>query len=177
MKNQMKNLVMTVAMTIVMTSIVIVLPTISMARSVDRTPVVASVEGNKNGIVAAYLLADGRLQVKPEVGTVATVVLSKAATSHLIELAITVADAKLTEQTSAAVCMMVPPPSLGDLSVSGFDDEERTFTSVRKLVLTNSDCTVSHRVTPSNRLVAEAARELRAALVALTLNTVQNTVQ
>lgn len=177
MKNQIKNLMTSplaiarfFALTLALASAAISLPAVSIARSVDHTPVVASIEGKKDGVVAAYLLADGRLQIKQESGAVQTVVLSKTATASLITLAISVADAKLTEQTSAVVCMMMPPESLGELSVSSFNDEERTFTSVRKLVLTNSDCTIAHRVAPTNRKIAENALELRAALTALTLN-------
>ena len=139
------------------------------ARSVDRTPVVASVEGRLGGVVAAYLLADGRLQIKLESGTVDTVFLSKPAMSYLTVMALEVSGAKLTETTSMATCRMIAPDSLGQLSVSGFNDDDRVFDSARVLVLTNSDCTVAHKVKPSNTVIAQKAVEFRAALTALAL--------
>ncbi len=167
----MKSTVLAFA-TLALVSALFVNPSQSFARSVDRTPVVAAVQGKKAGVTGAYLLADGRLQITSEGEPVQTVVLSKTVTSHLVALALTVSGAKLNEQTSAAVCMMVPPESLGELSVSGFNDEDRQFDSVRKLVLTNTDCTVAHRVVPANRVIAQSAVELRAALTAFALNSV-----
>ena len=159
-----------IALAFALVSTLVTLPMIASARSVDRTPVVASVSGDLAGIESVYLLADGRLQIKPQTGNVQTVVLSKIAKDQVIELAASVADVELNEQISAAVCMMVPPPSLSRLSVSGYDITTHTFNSVRKLTLTNADCTVAHQVSPKNPFVERRAVELRAALVALSLN-------
>ncbi len=138
--------------------------------AVDRTAVIAGVQGRLAGIESAYLLADGRLQVKRENGPVSTVWLSKEATASLAGLAASVSDANVDDQTYQAVCRMMPPESLGDLSVSGYDVATSTFNSKRRLILTNQDCTVSRKVFPTDEHVRARALELRSSLQILALD-------
>lgn len=146
------------------------------ASSVDRTAVVASIQGHLAGIEAAHLLADGRLQVKLDNGPVMTVRLSKEATSSLTGLAISVSDASVDDQTYPVVCRMMPPQSLGDLSVSGYDFAASTFNLKRRLILTNQDCTVSRKVFPTDERVRNRALELRSSLQILALDALKNPV-
>ena len=132
--------------------------------AVDRTAVVASVHGHHAGVESAYLLADGRLQVKLDAGNTLTTWLSPEARGPLLEKAVAVSAADVHEQTSLIVCRMIAPQSLGNLRVSGYDLSTQEFDSKRRLILTNQDCTVSHKVIPTDKKLYERALELRAAL-------------
>lgn len=165
----MKSLVL--ALTLLATTVLSSAPKAFAATSaVDRTAVVAGVQGHIAGLESAYLLADGRLQVKRENGPVSTVWLSKEATASLANLAASVSDADVKDETFQMICRMVPPEGLGNLSVSGYDVATSTFDSKRRLILTNQDCTVSRKVSPTDARILARALELRSSLQILALD-------
>ena len=140
------------------------------AGAIDRTAVVASVQGHHAGVESAYLLADGRLQVKLDAGGTLTTRLSSEARGPLLERATAISAAEVHEQSSLIVCRMIPPQSLGELRVSGYDASTQEFDSKRRLILTNQDCTVSHKAIPTDNNLYARALELRAALEILALD-------
>jgi hypothetical protein len=132
----------------------------SFARSIDRTPVVATLTGYLANIQGAYLLADGRLQIQDTAGKVKTVQLTTEATAKLSELAQDLVGAKLNDSTTMVICRMMAKPSLSVLSVG----------APLAIVLTNQDCTVSHKVSPKDKELLARARELRMSMTTLALN-------
>lgn len=145
---------------LVAVSMTISLSSRAQARSVDRTPVVATLTGFLENIKGVYLLADGRLQIQDINDKVKVVQLTKQATDKLDQLASSINGAKLDDSTNPIVCHMMAKPSLSVLSVG----------SPLAIVLTNQDCTVSHKVAPSDKEVRAIARELRMSLTTLALN-------
>lgn len=149
-----------ITLAIAAASIVFSLSSPAHARSVDRTPVVATLTGYLEGIHGAYLLQDGRLQIEDLQSKIKTVQLTPQATAKLSELAQGLVGAKLNDSTTMTTCRMMAPPSLSVLSVG----------SPLAIVLTNQDCTVGHKVSPKNKEVLARARELRMSLTTLALN-------
>lgn len=152
------------------------------ARSIDRTPVVATVSGYEHGIVQVALLADGRLQVvRGQLGVdqkeVETIVLSKPVQEDLFSLARNLAKVEIKEERKLIVCAMVEPLSLSSLQVGGYNYETNKFDSKLRLILTNDSCATSYTVIPVQDWAKQRASELRKALVILALNTVKSEEQ
>lgn len=130
------------------------------ARSVDMTPVLASVSGILHGLRGAHLLADGRLQLQNLQGDITVVRLTTPALSELTKLSERLNQIELNESPETATCRMLPPPGLPNLRVG----------PNRTLVLTGTDCSVARKVEPKLAEDQAAAFELRMALTALALN-------
>ncbi len=144
------------------------------ARSVDRTPVVATLTGSKDGIKQIALLADGRLQVQKTDGQVVQVKLSTLASDEVIETAKQLANVTLTESGGASfTCAGMPPASLARLSVAGYDEEKDEFEGAARLILSSQHCSVRNKVQPEHEFNEQAAKELRAQLLILGYSTLK----
>lgn len=146
---------------------------VAQARSIDPTRVVAVVEGLENDIQQVALLEDGRLQVKDVDGKVTTKKLSAPATAKLITAARDLANIEVVETHYQIVCMMMPQPTLSDLSVPAYDWEKGTFNRSMRKILSASGCWVSDKVAPKDDYNLEPAQVLRAQLVILALATLK----
>ena len=142
----------------------------SLARSINITPVVAELSGDLAGVDTAYLLADGRLQIKMADGTLVKSNVSDLARTELLKNARALADVKVIEVHSTIVCAMKPMAALTDLKVSGYDDAKDQFDSQRRVILTADGCNVSYKAKPADAGQLQQALEFRAQLIALTLN-------
>lgn len=143
------------------------------ARSIDPTKVVAIVEGYEHDIQQIALLEDGRLQVKNVDGKVTTKRLSAAATAKLTTAARDLANIEIVETHHQIVCMMMPQPTLSDLSVPTYDWEKGTFNRSMRKILGASGCWVSDKVAPKEEYNLGPAQVLRAQLVILALATLK----
>ena len=141
------------------------------ATSVDMTPVLATVSGYEHGIKQIALLADARMQIVDESGTVNSIKLSAAAFDRLATLVIELSYIELQEQNSNATCKIILLPSLSDLSISFYDHVTQTYSENQILVLTRRSCAVAHQIFPKLDFQLTAATELREQLVILALNT------
>lgn len=143
------------------------------ARSIDRTRVVATVQGFEHDIQQIAFLEDGRLQVQGVDGKVTTKKLSAAATQTLIASARSLANIEVEETFHQVVCMMMPQPTLSDLSVPAYDWEKGTFDRSMRKILSASGCWVSHKVAPKNEYDLGPAQVFRGQLVILALATLK----
>ncbi|MBL7689209.1 MAG: hypothetical protein JNJ49_14330 [Bdellovibrionaceae bacterium] len=142
------------------------------ARSIDRTAVVATVDGQEFGIEQIALLADGRLQVKKTDAVVVTAQLSPLLTKKLLSDAVNLSLAKVVESHFELICMMMPQLWLSRLSVSGYDSTTRTFDSQLRLVLTDLNCYMADKTMPEVESDMKAAEKFREVLVVLALNSI-----
>lgn len=142
------------------------------ARSIDRTAVVATVDGQEFGIAQIALLADGRLQVKKSDNTVVTSQLSTSLTTKLLADAVNLSSAKVVESHAEIICMMMPQFWLSRLSVSGYDSTTHTFDSQLRLLLTDLDCYMVDKTQPEYDYQLKAAEKFREVLVVLALNSI-----
>lgn len=142
------------------------------ARSVDRTAVIATVDGSEFGIEQVALLADGRLQVKKADSTVVTSQLSKVLMVKLTSDAVNLSLGKVATSHSELICMMMPQSWLSRLSVSGYDTTTQTFDSQMRVVLTDLGCYMSDKTMPESEFDRSSAERLREALVVLALNSI-----
>ena len=140
------------------------------ARSIDQTPVIATLTGVEHNVQSVSVLADGRLQILDLGGQLKTAQLSPAALENLKSLALGLADAELEIVESEIVCMMLPVPELSDLSVAKFDWQTETWSQQLTLVHTQVNCAIPRKVFPKLDWMREQARELRAAIKILALN-------
>jgi hypothetical protein len=156
---------------------IISLSLMASARSVDRTPVVATVStssGSEEGIKQIALLSDGRLQIVPEAGSVKTIQLSESALKRLVGIASSLSFAEVKSQTRMVVCEIMVMPSLSDLSVGKYNQEIHSFEGNQtRLVLTAQGCAFSKVALPTEEWAKETAAELRSALVILALNSLK----
>ncbi len=147
---------------------------IASARSVDRTPVVATLTGSKDGIKLIALLADGRLQVQKTDGKVVQVKLSTLAADELIETSKQLANVTLTESAGASfACTAMPPASLARLAVAPYDETKDVFEGTARLILSSQHCSVRNKVQPEHEFNEQAAKELRAQLLILGYSTLK----
>ena len=162
----MKNVLLTIA--VLLTSLT------TQARSIDMTPVLATVSGYENGIEQVALLADGRLQVVyanvDRAEKYKAVRLTKAVLTRLTNAVTHLSNVEVKETNSQVVCQMISQPTLSDLSISNYDFQTKTFSRDLKLVLTALSCDVGHKVVPVEAYAKLAAQQLREQLVILALN-------
>lgn len=143
------------------------------ARSVDPTPVVATLTGAKDGIKLVALLADGRLQVQKTDGKVTQVKLSALAAGELIEAAKQLANVTITESSGMMVCAGMPPASLARLSIAPYDETKDAFEGIARLILNSQHCSTRNKVAPEHDYNEQAAKELRAQLLILGYSTLK----
>ncbi len=143
------------------------------ARSMDPTRVVAIVEGYEQNIHQVAFLEDGRLQVKDSDGKVSTKRLSEAAKVKMLEAARELANIEIVETHSPVVCMMMPQPTLSDLSVPKYDWEKGTFDRSMRKILGPTGCWVSDHISPKHDYDMTRALVLRGQLVILALATLK----
>lgn len=143
------------------------------ARSIDPTRVVAVLEGWEQDIQQVAFLEDGRLQIQDVDGKVTTKRLSNAAKEMMLDAARNLANIEINETHSTVVCMMMPKPTLSDLSVPSYDWEKGQFNRSMRKILSASGCWVSDRVTPKNDYDLDRAHILRGQLVILALATLK----
>lgn len=141
------------------------------ATSVDMTKVLATVTGFEAGLSQIALLEDGRLQVVNNKGIVKTEQVSKVALDRLLGKVMELANIELVENVKTMTCKMMIIPALSDLSVATFDYETQQYDRKLTLVLTRQSCALSHEIYPKEQYAIDTARELRAQLVILGLNT------
>ena len=141
------------------------------ATSVDMTPVIATVNGYEHGIRQIALLADARLQVVSNKGTVHTIKLSAAAFDRLAGSVTVLSNVEIEEVTRTMTCKMMLFPSLSNLSISFFDYDTKTYAKDLTLILTQRSCALSREVFPKLENQNTGASELREQLVILALNT------
>lgn len=147
---------------------------IASARSIDMTPVVATVSGHQHGIKEVALLADGRMQVVSEAGDVQTVQLSQPALQSLMNSAQFLSSIEVQSSNRQVVCFMIAPESLSDLAIGKFNEQTESFEgNETRTVLTAQGCQYSYVVTPTQPWATEAALELRKSLVILALNSLK----
>lgn len=170
----MKNVIifLTIALSAITTS----------ARSIDTTPVVATVSGYQNGILQVALLADGRLQIiKGELRStekqVETIILSDLAKEDLFDLAQGLSKIEVKEERHMVICAMMEPLALHNLSIGAYDWQSGQFDSKLKLILTNDSCATSYQVAPVQEWAQSRAAQLKKALVILALNSVKSEEQ
>ena len=146
---------------------------VAQARSIDPRKVVATVEGWENDIQQVSLLEDGTLFVQKVDGKVTAKKLSKAATEKLVTAARDLANIEIVETQHLVVCMMMPQPTLSDLSVPAYDWEKGTFNRTLRKILGATGCWVSDKVAPKDEYNLGPAQVLRAQLVILALATLK----
>ena len=64
-------------------------------------------------------------------------------------------------------------PSLSDLSIAEYDQDNNEYLYSRKLILTNRSCALTHEVYPKHESQESRAESLREKLVILALNTLK----
>ncbi len=144
------------------------LGSVASARSVDRTPVVATLTGSENGIHMIALLADGRLQVQKADGKVVQVKLTVLAAEEMLSSAKYLANVTVTESTDARIrCTGMPRPSLSRLSMAAYDEDKDKFEGTPRLILSSQHCSLRIKVLPEHDYNVLAAKEFRAQLVIL----------
>jgi hypothetical protein len=144
---------------------------VAQATSIDPIRIVATVKGLENDIQMVSFLEDGRLHVYKVDGKVTAKRLSKAATEKLVNAARDLANVEIVETHHRVVCMMMPQPTLSDLSLPAYDLEKGTFNRSMRQILGASGCWVSDRVSPKNDYDLKNAELFRAQLVILALST------
>lgn len=158
----MKNLLMT---------LILAATVQSGATSVDMTKVLGTVEGREHGIVQIALLADARMQIVNSKGVVSTIQISPVAFDRLAGSLRMLAFADIKETHRNIVCKMMLVPTLSDLSVAKVNADTDELSSDLKLVLTRESCALSYEARPEFDGYYMSAREVRAELVILALNT------
>lgn len=143
------------------------------ATSVDLTKVLATVTGYEEGISQITLIEDGRLQVVNNKGIVKTVQISKVALDRLSGQIIQLSNIELVENVKTKTCKMIIMPTLSNLSVANYDYETLEYGRTLTLVLTRQSCALSHEIYPKEQYAMYIARELRAQLMILALNTLE----
>jgi hypothetical protein len=147
---------------------------IASARSLDMTPVVATVSGHQHGIKQVTLLTDGRLQVTSEADDVQTVQLSQTALQSLVNSARYLSAAEIRSSTHQIVCEMITPETLSNLSIGKYNEQQDSFEgSETRTVLTSQGCQYIYMASPVEAWAQESAQSLRASLVILALNSLK----
>lgn len=151
-------------------------PGIANARSVDRTPIIATLTGSENGVASVSFLADGRLLiVKKDQAGVQIEQLPPTAATRLTRLAYQLEGAPLKKTRRESVCRTVAAirPTLIDLQVSKYDPATQEFTSDMRLVQTGEGCYYLNEVTPKGVAERASALQLRTALAVLAVTLVK----
>lgn len=143
------------------------------ARSLEFVPTIASVEGYQEGLIRVSLLEDGRIYSTNNKGVYKMSQLSPSATQVLVNLVRSLSNVSIKEDYRQVVCKMMVLPSLSDLKISGYNVEAGRFSGEQALVLTQQSCATAHVVYPIDAHALNAAKQLRAHLVLLGLNTLQ----
>ena len=140
------------------------------ARSIDRTPVIATLTGLEHNIQSVAILADGRLQILDVGGQLKVTQLTPAALESLKSMVQDLAGVELEKVHNQIVCMMMRTPELSDLQVATYDWQKNIWGRELTLVLTQINCAVADKTFPKQQWAKERAESLRAAIKILALN-------
>lgn len=162
----MKNIFLTIA--------ILAMSVVASARSIDFTPVVATVSGQEAGIKEIALLGDGRLQIVDLKGSLKTIQVSETALKKLVQTAIDLSFAEVKTETRYIVCERLPLPTLSNLSIGTYNAETRSFEGNQtRRVLTAQGCEYAQVISPVEAWNFESATQLRYALIVLALNSLK----
>ncbi len=145
---------------------------VASARSIDRTPVVASIHGSEAGIVSATVLEDGRFVIEMKSGEFHTETLNQFVLNDIVQQAGFLATVEIVSIRSQMVCMMMPIAALNTLQVGTVDVNTGRFEPLvgAHTVLNPQGCYNSNKIRPKDENEFAHAQSLMAQLKILALN-------
>lgn len=144
----------------------------ALARSIDKTQVIARADGTFAGLKTVALLADGRMQVVSEAGKVKTVFLNEKSFEKLTRDLYRVANVEVETLVKDYIChtfVAIIPKTLERLSVASYDYQAGTFQGKPRLILTERGCFYLMETYPKNERSQSEAAAVREQLVILAL--------